>query len=185
MLVSSWIANFCRRRKVVVYLGDISGAFDKVFKDYLLAKLQTAGVADLFLDFLNAYLEPRVGMVAVEGVLSDAFALADTVFQGTVLGPVLWNTFFGDVAAAATSHEAQEATFADDLNAFKSYPLHESNDDAIEDMQRTRASIHNWGKRNRVTFETTKEHIIVLHPLHGQGELVRLLGCVLDCRLNM
>ena len=45
---------FCRDMKVALYLGDISGAFDRVFKDYLLAKLHSAGVADIFLDFLNA-----------------------------------------------------------------------------------------------------------------------------------
>ena len=94
--VSSWILSFCRGLKVVAYLSDISGAFDKVFKDYMMAKLVTAGVSPLFLDFLNAYLEPRLGQVAVDGALSYVLDLTDTVFQGTVLGPTLWNTFFND-----------------------------------------------------------------------------------------
>ena len=46
------------------------------------------------LQFLNAYLEPRIGYVTIEGALSEAFAIADSVFEGTVLGPSLWNTFF-------------------------------------------------------------------------------------------
>ena len=59
--VSKWILAFCMRLKVGLYLGDISGAFDKVFKDFLLAKLSAVGVADVFLDFLNSYLQPRIG----------------------------------------------------------------------------------------------------------------------------
>ena len=60
----------------------------------MLAKLCSVGVADVFLDFLNSYLEPRVGRVAIENVLSDVMLLCDTIFQGTVLGLVFWITFF-------------------------------------------------------------------------------------------
>ena len=67
-----------------------------------MGKLATAGVNDTFLSFLNDYLEPRIGHVAVGGVLSDMFIIADTVFQGTVLGPVLWNIFFNDVVTSAS-----------------------------------------------------------------------------------
>ena len=52
----------------------------------------SAGLPDCYLNFLSSYLDPRIGKVAVEGALSDLFELADTVFQGTVLGPTLWNT---------------------------------------------------------------------------------------------
>ena len=68
-----------------------------------MAKLASAGVSPLYLDFLNAYLQPRLGRVAVEGALSEVIDLTDTVFQGTVLGPTLWNTFFGDVTTEAAS----------------------------------------------------------------------------------
>ena len=38
------------------------------------------------------------------------------MFQGTVLGPSLWNAFFADVAKAARSEGGSEAMFADDLD---------------------------------------------------------------------
>ena len=107
--------------KIALYLSDISGAFDKVFKDFLLAKLYRAGVGDAFLDFLNAYLSPRIGYVTIEGAMSEAFEIADSVFQGTVLGPTLWNTFVADVAFSATQHGGQEELFADDLNIFHEF----------------------------------------------------------------
>ena len=58
----------------------------------MLAKLQAAGVGPKYLNFLDAYLSPRKGKVVVQGEASDLFTLLDMVFQGTVLGPPLWNT---------------------------------------------------------------------------------------------
>ena len=66
-----------------MYLGDIAGAFNRVFKYLLLAKLRSVGVADVCLDFLNSYLEPGVGRVAIGNVLSDIMLLCDAIFQGT------------------------------------------------------------------------------------------------------
>ena len=56
--------------------------------------------------------------VVVDGVGSDLMEIANAVFQGTVLGPPLWNTFFGNVLTPAKSLEAVSDLFADDLNAF-------------------------------------------------------------------
>ena len=73
MLMLSWILAVCTGKKVGAYLSDISGAFDRVFKPYLLAKLQGFGVGPTFLKFLDAYLEPRNGQVVVQGARSDIF----------------------------------------------------------------------------------------------------------------
>ena len=99
----------------------IKAAFGRVYKDYLLAKLHSIGVADTFIDFLNSYLELRIGRVAVEGVLSDVFELADMVFQDIVFGPSLWNIFFHDVANEASCLEGKEQLSADDLTVSKAY----------------------------------------------------------------
>ena len=72
----------------------------------------------------------RLSQVAVDGALSYVIDLTNTVFQGTVLGPTLWNTFFNDVATEASSQGGREVLFADDLNTFKSYSLEVSNEDA-------------------------------------------------------
>ena len=83
-----------------------------------MGKLVSLGVPDIYLDFLNAYLDSRIGYVTVEGAFSDAFALTNQVFQGTVLGPTLWNSFFADVAIEAASGGGTPRKFADDLNVF-------------------------------------------------------------------
>ena len=49
-------------------------------------------------------------------------------------------------------------------------------------MQR---KVHKWGRINRVSFDAGKEHIIILHPIHGEGDPFKLLGCLVDCKLVM
>ena len=73
--------------KVGIYLSDISAAFDRVFKHYMLATCRRAGASDCFLTFLSESLAPRRASVIVDGVSSDPFTIEDMVFQGT-----LWTT---------------------------------------------------------------------------------------------
>ena len=48
MLIMSWILAICSGEKIGAYLSDITGAFDRVFKAYLLAKLNAAGIGPIF-----------------------------------------------------------------------------------------------------------------------------------------
>ena len=147
-----WIWAICSGQKVGVYLSDISGAFDRVFKQFLIAKLIAAGVPDCYVNFLSSYLEPRIGKVTVEGALSSAFELADTVFQGTVLGPTLWNTFFGDIAGAIAHTGGEEAIFADDLTVHHYVSRETSCASLMHMLRASQQEAHSWGKRNRVLF---------------------------------
>ena len=153
LCVSQWILAICNGKKIGAYLSDISGAFDRVYKDYMLAKLHSAGVADIFLDFLNSYLEPRVGKVAIDSVFSEVFTLENTIFQGTVLGPCLWNVFFQDVSSEASARGGQEAMFADDLNVFEQFDVAISNEEIKTELTLTQQNVHRWGRRNRVSFD--------------------------------
>lgn len=183
--MSQCILAICSGKKVEAYLSDISGAFDKVFKDFLMARLCSVGVADVFLRFLNAYLEPRVGVVTIENVFSNLMVLSDTVFQGTVLGPPLWNVFFHDVAGAASARGGEEKMFADDLNIFHRFDQDTPNEEIIAHMSMIRNDVHSWGRRNRVEFDHTREYIKIIHPVSGEGTAFKLLGCLLDTTLLM
>ena len=45
--------------------------------------------------------------------------------------------------------------------------------------------VHEWGRRNRVTFDATKAHIIIIHPTLGDGNAFHFLECHIDAALRM
>ena len=102
-----------------------------------------------------------------------------------VKGPPLWNAFFHDVVLPAEFEGGTAAMFADDLNMYKQYPRETCNDDVKSDLEKTKQHVHGWGKRNRVTFDPAKEGFAILHPLSGEGDDFKLLGCLFDVKLQM
>ena len=123
--------------------------------------------------------------MVVDGTASDEFEIANTVFQGTVLGPPLWNVFFSDVTHAADSLGGEPSLFADDLSVFQKFDKHVPGEDIMSRMQKCRERVHSWGRTNRVAFDPSKEHQVILHSIFGKGEPFKLLGCMIDCKLLM
>ena len=91
-----------------MYCSDVSGAFDRVNADRLFAKLQVAKLRPEMLAVLASWLQRRTAQVVVGGEMSHEFPLADMVFQGTVLGPVLWNVFYADARRAIAERVVHE-----------------------------------------------------------------------------
>ena len=185
MLMMSFILAVCLDKKIGGFLGDICGAFDRVCKALLLGKLHEHGIGEACLKFFDAYLAPRIGKVVVQGEHSDEFTIDNSVFQGTVLGPTLWNSFFADVSIPAKSSGGRESMFADDLNVFQEFDRLCPLPDVKATLEKCRDSVHSWGERNRVTFDATKAHLVVLHPVQHHGAAFKLLGCMVDTDLRM
>ena len=72
---------------VGLYCSDVSGAFDRVCKACLGAKLHMSGFPATVISFLETWLEDRVASVVVSGAKSEDQLLANSMFQGTVLPP--------------------------------------------------------------------------------------------------
>jgi hypothetical protein len=181
-LSCTWVIAFCSSRCIAAFFSDIEGAFDRVCTDFLIFKLWALGVSNQFLMFLQSLLSPRHGFVCVQGAKSSSIPLENTIFQGTVLGPPLWNVFFSDIAVASNNNEQ---VFADDLNLFQSFPKNADSDVMWTALREIQTKIHDWGNSNRVKFEPTKEEMRILHPERGEGNEFRLLGCIYDTRLTM
>ena len=94
LLICRWLLALDTGCKIGIYLPDISGAFGRVNREILAEHLRQNGISDSMLRFLYSYLAPREAAVVVQGHNSDVFTIQDEVFQGTVLGPPLWNVFF-------------------------------------------------------------------------------------------
>ena len=109
LILCTWCFAFHSKTKIGVFCSDIKGAFDRVKTEVLIQKCWHYGVPARAIAFLEVYLAERSAKVVVGGSFSEAFPLKNQVFQGTVLGPKLWNIFFADI---------QKRTFPSGLNPF-------------------------------------------------------------------
>ena len=184
-LVLTWIRLFGRKRKVAVYCSDVSGAFDKVNSRRLLRKLRARGVPEEILGVIKSWLSERKARVAVGGKFSRDMTINNMVYQGTVLGPPLWNVFYADAADAVHVHDFLEVIFADDLNCFKDFNLSAENEAIVEDMKKCQGELHKWGRANQVSFDASKESMHILGTNGGEGRNFRLLGVPFDHALSM
>ena len=119
--VCTWLSLMDRGFLVGVYCSDVSGAFDRVEMERLCAKLRASGPHESVVAFLASWLEDRVAKVVAGGKASLSELLANSVFQGTVLGPPLWNLFYADARKAVNAKGFDESVFADDFNAWKCF----------------------------------------------------------------
>ena len=87
--VCNWLLRMERGEVIGLFCADVSGAFDRVDKDRVGSKLRASGLHPQVVAFLVSWLEDRISHVVMGGARSPAKQLADSVFQGTVLGPVL------------------------------------------------------------------------------------------------
>ena len=125
-------------------------------------------------------MAPREASVVVQGCASSNFTIEDKVFQGTVLGPPLWNVFFRDIDDTILQCLFRISKFADDLIAYRNYCGKTSNVQIEADLKSCQQACHHWGVARRVTFDPAKEHFCILHKLNCAGDTFRLLGVLIQ-----
>ena len=93
---------------------DFQKAFDKVWKDGLLVKLQRSGIHGNMYRWTKSYLHNRRARVLVNGECGKKVLLRQGVPQGGVLSPTLFILFINDVVADLPKG-IHAALYADDL----------------------------------------------------------------------
>ena len=119
--VLSWLSSLERGEMVALYCSDVSAAFDRVSEARLGDKLRRLGLHPQILQLLLSWLEPRSSTVVVDGQCGTIRALINSVYQGTVWGPPLWNLHYVDASVAVRAAGFLEVIFADDLNCSRSF----------------------------------------------------------------
>ena len=96
---------------------DISAAFDKVWHNGLLAKLDQIGISGDLLALFKSYLTDRKQCTVVDGFKSAMVNITAGVPQGSRLGPLLFIIFINDIINCL---ESEILIFADDCTLLAS-----------------------------------------------------------------
>ena len=99
---------------------DISKAFDKVWQEGLIYKLEALGVRDLLLRWIKSYLPAnRKQRVMISGQYSAWKNIGAGVPQGSVLGPLLFLVYINDITSDLSSYcflFADDTSLLEDVN---------------------------------------------------------------------
>ena len=95
---------------------DFAKAFDKVNHALIMEKLRLVVYNRELVNWVGDFLRNRVQKVRVNGILSEQVKVTSGVPQGSVLGPVLFNLFIGDIG---NNIKTKIRLFADDCVLYK------------------------------------------------------------------
>ncbi len=183
--VCSWLLLFEEGRAAGLYCSDVSGAFDRVARDRMCAKIRASGLPSKVIKFIESWLEDRISNVVVSGFKSADEVLANSVFQGTVLGTALWNLFYADANRPVRELGFVETVFADDFNCWKSLPKDVKEFEAVLELSECQSNLHKWGAANQVVFDSSKESFALMRRFRAIGANFKLLGITFDPQLLM
>ena len=91
---------------------DLSKAFDSIPHDLLIAKMHAYGFSKNSLVFFYSYLKRRKQNIRINNTHSIFQILLSGVFQGSILGPILFNLFINDLLLWISNSKL--LNFADD-----------------------------------------------------------------------
>ena len=175
---------------------DISKAFDKVWHEGLILKLNQYGISENLLCLIKCFLKNRKQRVVLNGQTSSWTNVLAGVPQGSILGPLFFLIYINDLSDDLSSNPK---LFADDTSLFS--VVHDKNTSAKE-LNNDLRKISNWAYQWKMSFNpdplkqaqevifsckmTKTNHLTLIfngNPVH-QVALQKHLGMFLDCKLN-
>ena len=149
-----------RRLMTALILFDFSKAFDTVSHAKLLGKLQALGFSFRVLKWVESYLSGRTQAVRMlDSTVSSFRPLNKGVPQGSVLGPLLFILFTGDIAAGLDPG-VQHIVYADDLQVYIQGRLDEIKS-VLQRLTINAARVADWAVENELQLNMSKTKVIV------------------------
>ena len=147
------------QHKFCILLINIYSAFDTVYHDILLKKLEYDGIREVALDLFNSYLRNRPQIVTVGGITSNPLTVKCRVPQGGVLGPLLFLIYINDI------HKSSEILkfhlFTNDISIFYS---HEGLRNVEMTLNNELNKVSEWLIANKLTLNFSKSTFVIFHP---------------------
>ena len=136
----------------VMVFFDAKKAFDSVWHTGLLHKSMSDGLPGRIIRFLRTWLSNRQLKVRVGQTYSKSVPLDSGVPKGSVLAPLVWNYYTGDIPTTISSHSST-AVYADDTSTATS---HRIIDRALQIAQEEIWQLNDWTLKSWIKFEPKK-----------------------------
>ena len=118
--------------------------------------LKLIGFNDDALPLNFSFLSHRREQVVINNTVSDFIETFQGVPQGTVLGPLLFNTYNTDITKHI-SEECRIIQYADDCSVYSANP---KSDSAFENLQISVKNLEKYFRSNQVTLNASKTELL-------------------------
>ena len=188
--------GMARREYTLGIFLDIEKAFDLVWQDGIILKLDNMGIKGRIQHWIRNFLSDRQFKVRIENTFSSDHQLDNGTPQGSVISPTLFNILINGLAEEISlKHPAiSQSLFADDAAIWKTG---RSIKKLTNDIQKTLNTINSWANKWGFKFSACKTTgILFSNKLHVKIQLkldkreiefkksVRYLGVILDSKLT-
>ena len=137
-------------------LTDLSKAFDCIPHDLIIAKLEAYGLEIGALRLIHSYLIKRKQRVKVEEAYSSWKDIIFGVPQGSILGPLLFNTHLCDLFYFLENFDI--ASYADDTTI---YTTKENKESVIAALETSSAILFKWFNNNFMKANSDKSNLLM------------------------
>ena len=154
----------------------MSKAFDKVWHDGLILKLNNHGISGLLVALIESYLSNRKQRIVLNGKCSEWSRVTARVPKGSVLGPLFFLVYINDLVDDLSS---DAKLFADNTSLFTI--VHDENV-AAEQLNNDLKIIFEWAYQWKIQFNPDKTKQLVrvifsqkrIKPAHLYFTLMRI-----------
>lgn len=188
-------ANKARRKSTGMVLIDMEKAFDSVWHNGLLFKLEKAGTPTYLIKLISSFLKDRSFTVCVNGTQSSSKSIPAGLAQGSIISPLLYAVYTSDLKIPSN---CESGYYADDTAILSSA---KQSNTVVKNLSNALSKIHKYFIKWKIKINCEKTQAILFkfnqssrrtpsRDLYFNGSLINFktevtyLGLTIDHKLN-